>query len=306
MLETINEIPHQSVPTVELPENLQHLIGQQYGTPAPGHRVSIDTNLDITQRMFKSSDVIKYINEVQCVDWNQFGYVTVVEHTDGRRTIIDGQHRTGVVRALLPDCKEIPAHIIHTDDHKYAAKLFARLNGVTVRKISNEELLWAEVLAESPEALKTFHWLVKCNLACGRVNDDGIRPQVKRATFERAVKFSPLATRSAVELITKAYPNAKSFDNLLLGLVRLLSHGQYAKLTNKNITIGQMFEQWMNYYGQGHKITELVDLVPRTDPWYDSIAYGLYKQFRVWMDGKGKLHHCPSMDLLKKFYKIEA
>jgi hypothetical protein len=305
-MQTEYVIPHQSVPVVELPETLAHLIGREYGQPAPGARVSVDVDLDITQRFFRESDVVKYIEEVQCVDWNQFGYVTVIEHSDGRQVLIDGQHRTGVVRALLPNQQEIPAHIIRTDDQKYAAKLFARLNGVTIRKISNEELLWAEVLAESPEALKTHYWLVECDLACGRVNDDGRRAEVKRATFERAIKYSPQATKAAVNLIRGAYPAARKFDNLLLGMVRLLSHSQYAKLMNKNITIGQMFEQWMNYYGQGHKISELVDLVPRTDPWYDAIAFGLYKQFRIWMDGRGKLHHCPSMDTLKKYYKLEV
>lgn len=299
-----NLVIKNKVPVVALPDELLHLVGREFGQPAPGDRVSIDIDLDVTQRFFRESDVLKYIEEVQCVDWNQFGYVTVIEHSDGRRVLIDGQHRTGVVRALLPNQREIPAHIVRTDDEKYAARLFARLNGVTVRKISNEELLWAEVLAESPEALKTLFWLKECDLACGRVNEGYDRPTVKRTGFERCIKFSPQATVAAVKLIRKAYPNARKFDNLLLGLVRLLSHPEYSRLMNKNITIGKMFEQWMIYFAEGNKITKMVDLVARTDPWYDAIAYGIYTTFRVWMEGKGKLHHCPSMDKLKKHYKL--
>lgn len=301
MLES-TAITGTSVPAVKLPTRSQHYIGRQTGTPAPGARVSVDIEMDTSQRDYNERDVVKYIEEVGCVDWNLFGYVTVVEYPDGRQVLINGQHRTGVVKTLLPNIKEVPAHIIKTNDPRYAAITFARYNGIVSRQVSKEQLLWAEVLAESPDALQTKYWLERCGVSCGKVNDSAT-VEVKRATFEKALKFSPECTEYAIQLIRAAWPKATSFDNLLLGVVRLLSHKSYNKLTNTNLTIGREFAKFMVEYARTNTVKDATLIVPRSDPWYDSVAYGIYKKFRVYMANQNKLNHCPSQDILKNIYK---
>ena len=189
-MQTINVVP-----PVSLPDRLKHLINSPtIGTKAAMSQVSVDTPMDESQRDFNEADVIRYIDKSQALDWNLFGVVTVIERTDGTQTMINGQHRTSIVKTLAPNEKTVPAHIIKTDDKEYAAKLFAYLNGVASRNVSREQLLWAEVLAADAGALELKQHLITCSLACGKVNQGNNIPQIKRATFEKCVRFGVAET----------------------------------------------------------------------------------------------------------------
>lgn len=283
------------VPPVTLPEKLQHLIN----TPAIGKKatmtqVSVDTPMDDSQRDFNENDVVRYIAKSQCLDWNLFGVVTVVERSDGSQTMINGQHRTSIVKTLAPTEKTVPAHIIKTDDKEYAAKLFAYLNGVASRNVSREQLLWAEVLAADPDALKMKQDLTTCGLACGRVNAGPNIPQVKRAGFEKCQRFGIAETKYATQLIKQAYPEADNFDILLQGLTRLLSQDPYKGLMNTNIALGKSFQDWfVNHlpFHLNYKEATFPEL--RNMRWYDDVAFGLYERFVRFMERKGVAHRCP-------------
>lgn len=296
-----------AVPAVQLPDNLKHLIGRVTGSKAPClQEVSVNTPMDPSQRDFNPNDVVKYISKSQGLDWNLFGYVTVVENPKtGERTMINGQHRTSIVKTLAPIVKTVPAHIISTDDPQYAAKLFAYLNGVASRNVSREQLLWAEVLAGDDDARKTQQRLIYCDLACGKVNAGPNIKQVSRATFEKCVKLGIDETRFAANLIARAYPERDDFDNLLYGLVRLLSIPTYAGLMNNKVTLGKKFDEWfVNHFARNHTYKESTTVVTRTDPWCNSIAYGIYKKFWDWMRREGKIHHCPAKNDIADLYKL--
>lgn len=297
-----------AVPAVVLPESLKHLIGQVTGNKAPClQEVSVDTPMDPSQRDFNPNDVVKYISKSQGLDWNLFGYVTVVENPKTKqRTMINGQHRTSIVKTLAPIVKTVPAHIISTDDPQYAAKLFAYLNGVASRNVSREQLLWAEVLAGDADAIATQQKLIYCDLACGKVNAGKGIKQVSRATFEKCIKLGLDETKYAVSLISRAYPERDNFDNLLHGLVRLLSIPQYRPLMDTTKTLGKMFEQWfVNTLPDGYpSYKDATSIVTRTDPWQNSIAYGLYKTFFGFMKRKGKGNHCPAKKAIADLYKL--
>jgi len=292
------------VPAVTLPEKLRHLVNSPpVGSKAAITEVSVNTPMDDSQRDFNENDVIRYIAKSQCLDWNLFGVVTVVERSDGTQTMINGQHRTSLVKTLRPQEKTVPAHIIKTDDREYAARLFACLNGVTSRNVSREQLLWAEVLARDPEALTLKQHLITAGLACGRVNQ-GPRPEVKRATFERCVKFGETETQYAVKLITQAYPDAVQFDNLLLGVVRLLSHEEYRTLMRPQLEIGRNFQEWFTKrLPESRNYREATYPELRLGQWYNGIALGLYRQFVRYMDRQGVRHRCPAIDTLKLIYE---
>lgn len=296
-----------SVPSAQLPDSLKHLIGQVTGTKAPCLKeVSVDTPMDPSQRDFNANDVIKYIGKSQGLDWNLFGYVTVVENPQtGQQTMINGQHRTSIVKTLAPMVKTVPAHIISTDDPQYAAKLFADLNGRLSRNVSREQLLWAEVLSGDAEALKLQGQLIYCDLACGKVNEAQGRGQVSRATFEKAVKFGLEECRLAVSLVSRAYPDRDNWDNLLLGVVRLLTLKSYSELANPARTLGQMFTRWfVEEFAENHTYKESTQIVTRTDPWHNAIAWGIYKKFFDWMKRQGKVHHCPSKVEVQSLYRL--
>jgi len=296
-----------SVPAVELPANLEHYRGQVRGTPATGLvRVSVNTPMDPSQRDFNPNDVIKYIEKSQGLDWNLFGYVTVVEDPrTGLRTMINGQHRTSIVRTLAPEVETVPAHIISTDDPQYAAKLFAYLNGVASRNVSREQLLWAEVLAGDPEALEMQRKLEYVGIACGRVNAGDDRRQISRACAEKCFKLGTDATKLAIALISQAYPNRKDFDNLLHGLVRLLTIPEYSGLSRSNTILGRMFAEWFTVELRKFCLyKESTQIVTRTDPWQNAIAYGLYKKFYHWMDEQGRKNLCPAKYHIGDLYQF--
>jgi len=299
-MQTIQNI----VPPVTLPEKLQHLINSPpLGTKASMTQVSVDTPMDESQRDFNDIDVVRYIAKSECLDWNLFGVVTVVERSDGTQTMINGQHRTSIVKTLLPTERTVPAHIIKTDDKEYAAKLFAYLNGVASRNVSREQLLWAEVLAGDIQALMIKSNLVSCGLACGKVNFGKGIPQVKRAGFEKCVKFGLPETIYATKLIRQAFPEADNFDILLQGTTKLLSHDEYRGLMNTNIALGKSFQEWFV-----HRLPESRNYREATFPefrlgqWYNGVAFGLYKQFVRYMERKGVAHRCPPIKTLKDIY----
>lgn len=296
-----------AVPAAVLPDSLRHLKGQVTGTKAPCLKeVSVDTPMDPSQRDFNANDVVKYISKSNGLDWNLFGYVTVVENPQtGQQTMINGQHRTSIVKTLAPWEKTVPAHIIKTDDPQYAAKLFADLNGRLSRNVSREQLLWAEVLSGDREAIKIQQKLIYCDLACGKVNAQQGRGQVSRATFEKCVAFGLDETRFAAALVKSGYPDRVDWDNLLLGLVRLLSLKSYQGLMNPAKTLGQSFTLWfVDHFSKNHSYRESTSIVTRTDPWYNSIAYGLYSKFWDWMKRQGRGHHCPAKNEIALLYKF--
>lgn len=292
----------KSIKSVELDDTQKQAMARPHiGTPAPGSTVPITTQLHPVQRPLNDFAVRKYIDLVGTIDWNMFGYVTAVEYPDGSQAIIDGQHRISLVRTLAPHIKEVPAHIIHVNQDEYAAQLFAYLNGVAIRKVSNEELLWAEVIARDPKALYMLQMLKRAKLSCGQVNEGHIK--VSRATFRKCLDLSESATVTAASMIKNAYPGRDNIDLLLHGLVKLLSLKEYSDLTN-NLTCGKMFKEWFeeSFPFQHDYKQACFKVYQNNSQWQIGIAYGLMEKFHTYMTRKGKVNHCPPVKHIKALY----
>ena len=271
------------------------------GQPAPGKTVSVDTPLHEVQRPLHEASIRKYINKIGTIDWNMFGYVTVVEYPDGSQRVIDGQHRISLVKTLSPGTKQVPAHIIKINNTEDAAQYFAFLNGVMIRKITNEELLWAEVIARDPDALNTFRVLQRADLSCGQVNP-GFK-KVKRVVFEKCIKLSEENTVLASKLIKQAYPNNDNIDLLLHGLVHLLSVPEDENLS-KDLTLGKMFKEWfVERLPEGRDYKDACfKQYQNNSQWQIGIAYGLMEVFDTYMKRKGKSHQVPALKFIRDSY----
>lgn len=285
-----------------LPNNLHKYIGSQRGKFAPGNTVGVDTPMNETQRDLHFKDIFKWIEKHKGVDWNLFGYTTVVRFNDGTMEMINGQHRTELVKLILPDVKEVPAHIIDIDDQEYAAKLFAAMNGGSSRKLTTEELFWSEVIGKEPFALYVRDQLVKMGLACGKVNEHPDNHQVKYATFVKCLKMGEEATHRAVELIDTAYPEQGIDDQVLIGVTRLLSLKEYEAYGDVTTTLGRQFEAWfIGSLADNNQLSELrFNEYKNTSQWFNGVAYGLARKFKHYQTRKNR--KSVSLRVIKAIY----
>ena len=295
----------------KLPKKLEQYLGKVKGTPAAGDRVKLsDLTLAIAQRDLTESDCHKYIEKSRGLDWNLFGHLTVCKMPDGTYELINGQHRMRVAIIIDPSIDEFPAHVIDLSDmtqadaEQEAARLFAKMNGVASRQLNSEQLFWAEVIGQDPQALYIKDVLERANLQCGKVNDTPAgRKKVKYANFVKCVKMGEDATIYAADLINRAYPKAGMNDNLLSGMTRLLSHSSYKELTDPAEQVSEEFEDWfINFVPQLMQISELGFAQYRnTSKWYDGVAYGLYRMFAHYQRNKNRW--TPPVEPIEKVYK---
>jgi hypothetical protein len=283
----------QEVNEVSLPLKFKHYVGNEKGIQAPGDRVSVHTEMNVTQRDLHHKDVFGWIEKHKGVDWNLFGYVTCVRFPDGKLEMINGQHRTWLVKKILPDVLEVPAHIIDIEEQDYAARLFAAMNGGSSRRLTTEELFWSEVIGKDPYALYVRDQLVSMGIGCGKVNEGPRIKLVKYPNFVKCLKMGDLgvgATQRAVELIDTGYPDNGIDDQVLSGLTKLLSLKEYADFGDTDTNIGQQFENWFQeIIPNSYPLIELrFNEFKNTSQWYNGVAYGLAKKFKYFQN-KNKL-----------------
>ena len=293
--------------TVELPKSLHKYIGQVKGNVMPGALpIDVNTPMHHVQRPFHPQAIHKYIRQHKCVNWDLFGVVTAVKH-NGNLKIINGQHRVELVKALLPNFTTIPAHIIDVDSDTYVAQLFSAMNGGSSKNLSPEEMLWAEVIAEDADALRTKKWLEIADVSCGKVNDTA-EYSVKRKIFEEALKHNTSATITAIDLIRDAYPNSKRIDGQVMNsLCYLFSLEAYADYGDNTKAKGKAFAKWFKNAADFHDIKvfhfDEYKNHNASSAWCVGGAYGFAQKFHRHNARKNTLHLVSPLHYIKDIYK---
>ena len=287
-----------------LPKSVEKYIGKEWGEWAPGDRISVDTELAICQRPYKKQNVYKYIAKVGGLDKNLFGYATAVRRkSDGKLALINGQHRINLVKILSPNTKTVPAHIIDVNDEDfitYGSKHFAEINGVVSKTLSNEELFKSRVLAQDAEALNILRVIQIAGVSIGEVNQTSTTTPVLYAGFTKCIKLSEDATIRSVELLKAAFKTVN--DDVLHGLVFLLSHQTYQDLGNPNTAVGKHFEAWLTQaVPLFHGVNDLKFKKYRQGPWQKGIAYGLAQSFAKFQRNKGL--YAPRVTTMKEIWE---
>ena len=265
---------------------IETLVGKSRGTQAPGARIPIDCPLAPMQRNLNRKKVEEYAVKSDGVDWNLFGYVTAVRYpcNDGsfRMELINGQHRIDVVRQVLPDVKEVPAHIIDVTDAQYAAILFDYMNGGASSALKSEEQFFAKIHAGDKFSLNLERVLKKTSFAVGKVNSNGgYNREIKYANFVKCVKFGEKAFLQSADIVNTTFPTGKVSDNLLSGLSRLFGLEEYKDIGDPGTRIGRDFRAWIQSLannGISQRQLEFRSL-RNNGPWYDACAYGIARQF---------------------------
>lgn len=295
---------------ISMTDKIRAYLGKPHiGTPALGLTVSVDADMAIAQRPFHPYQVEKWIHDSNGqIDWNLFGYSTAVERSDGSKVIIDGQHRISLIKTLDPSIKEVPAHIIKSNDQHYIAKLFGRMNGGASHTVTREERLWADLVAGDQYALDIEQDLINCDFSCGMVNagnDSTGQPRidVKLANFEKARKFGITYVLKAAELIRKAYPKHRVIDLQLIGLARFLSAPESRRFLDPKSVFYARFSDWfLNFLPKTKKFQQLkFKKYQNTTYWHNGVAYGIAETYNTWLEGSGfPKFHSP---MINKWYK---
>lgn len=294
-----------------LPKSVEKYIGKEWGEWAPGDRISVDTELAKCQRQYRAQNVYKYVAKVGGLDRNLFGYATAVRRkSDGKLALINGQHRINLVKIISPATKEVPAHIIDVDDRDfitYSSTYFAQSNGGVNKTLSNEELFKAQVLAQDPEALDILRVIQIAGVSIGEVNQLPTNSPVVYANFVKCLKLSETATVRSIELLKAAFKSVN--DDVLHGVVYLLSYEAYQDLGNPNTTAGKHFETWLTQaVPMFHGVNDLKFKKYRQGPWQRGVAYGLAQSFAKFQRNKGLYAPLvtPIKDLWEKGFKDDS
>jgi len=275
-------------------------VGVAYNTPAPGATVSVHTPLAISQRPLNQTKLKEYANKHKGVDWNLFGYVTAMRFENGKIVLVDGQHRTELVKILLPDVHEIPAHIMDGTP-ELAAKYFDAMNGGSSSNLKSEETFWAKLQAGDEFAKSIANTIQKTRWNVGKVNANPHHRDAKYANIVKAITFSESAFVRSSEIIDEVFPKGPA-DNLLSGMTRLLSIPEYADLGNPKKAIGKRFVQWLKdikKIGASPKNLEFKKY-RNAGPWYDAVAYGLARHYFQTERSLGRT--VPSINTIKEIW----
>jgi hypothetical protein len=287
-----------------LPNSVEKYIGKEWGEWAPGDRIPVDIELAKCQRPYKKQNVYKYIAKVGGLDKHLFGYATAVRRkSDGKLALINGQHRINLVKILSPATKEVPAQIIEVDDKEfltYSSNFFAEVNGGVSKTLSNEELFKAKVLAQDTEALNIERIIKIASVSIGEVNQSSNTSPVVYANFVKCIKLSESATIRSIELLKTAFKTVN--DDVLHGLVYLLSNEKYKDLGNANTAVGKHFEIWLTQaVPMFHGINDLKFKKYRQGPWQRGVAYGIAQSFAKFQRNKGL--YAPAIGAIKELWE---
>ncbi len=289
MSQTKIKVVDQTVNDLPIPNILKKYVGTYKGEPARAEMVSVDIPMHIAQRDLHTKDIIKWVTKSRGFDWSLFGVVTVVEDSKGNQTCLDAQHRLQMIRWILPNVTQVPAHIIYTDDTAYASMVFAGKNGTMTRRLGAEELFWAQTIEGDKHALYLKDILESAEISCGKVNEAPDRKTVKYASFDRSVKMGADETVYAIELWQQAYPKSNIQAQVMCGLTRLFTLKKYEDQGNPDTELGKLFYEWFtenvpcNYKPVNLNFAEYHN----TNVWHNGVAYGLQKKFNIWLDHKG-------------------
>lgn len=269
----------------------EKLVGKSYGTPAPGNRVNVNTALAFSQRDLKMQKVKDYAFQQNGVNWDHFGYVKVVQYDNGKLEILDGQHRLQLVKDLLPEVREVPAHIIHGTP-EYAAQTFVDLNDIGITPLSAEEKFWALVVAKESKALLLQNVLEKTRYSIGKVNAKEDHRPLRFPNAKKAIGFGASAFIRSCAICDEVWPKGRISDQLISGMSRLLSIPEYEDVGNPNRKIGRDFVQWLHFVNKAIPSNVQTALefgkLQNKGPWYNATAWGLCSAFMKRQRYEGK------------------
>jgi hypothetical protein len=156
--------------------------------------------------------------------WAKFGAVVLSKHSNGRYSIIEGQHRWTAAK-MHPDVHEIPAVILESSDVSSEAESFLAINRDRMA-VSSVEQYWAGLTAGDHKTTVMSEVLKKAG--CDVIPAPGqYKPNLTNSLFAlgRSIeRYGDKATIQALLVIRGAFPKEKQALRgvLIQALARIL------------------------------------------------------------------------------------
>jgi len=277
-----------------------------HGKPGTTGVVSVKIK-SLVNRETKASEIQKRLKNGW--DWNKFTPVVIAVFPDGRKYLLDGDHRRAMFCVTFPRLTEMPCHYIEVADEKEYHRLFVQINYTHRKNTNGNEVFIHEVLAEDPTALKIQKFLQECNLCVygspeehGTVGD--LRgKQITIGAFKQALAHGINHVKYAVSVISDSWPSdSKVKGEFLEGVTILL------KIHNRlrdDSTLAKDFKTWFKYIVAGESQSTAAStykgLGGRVHHRHaESIAHGLITKWRGF-----QLPHGPTRRRKQKLISLE-
>ncbi|MBR9766134.1 MAG: ParB N-terminal domain-containing protein [Rhodobacteraceae bacterium] len=163
------------------------------------------------QRRTSANSRMRIRSMVAEFSWSKFGAIAVTEETDGRFSIIDGQHRAIAAAAIR--ASHVPA-VIATGDVAAQAETFVGINAMRT-SVASIDKFRARVAAADPVAVAVHKMLTELDISTDVPAGAGIRHRETRAvsTLEKLQKRHGQGVLfTALETLLNAQPGQ---NNLL-------------------------------------------------------------------------------------------
>ena len=256
------------------------------GHPGRHEEVSVGTFAHVN-RDTDSKRIKKYLK--QGWNWALYSAIIVAEFPDGKKLLLDGDHRRHMYKLTFPGEKTIPAYIVQVNNMEEYHALFVKLNFECRANISREEVFVHQVKAKNPEAVALNLHLIKCGVSVyGSSEVGGIvgyvtGPNVTVGAFNRTLKRGTEETKKATKILLDTWPNdGKLYGELMEAVAVLhvlyscLGDGSKIALDFKNWFIKHLSINKQNIVAKKHK--NLGGSVQNKHA--ESLARGLIMEFR--------------------------
>jgi len=174
--------------------------------------VSVDIEQWEGQREFQRTRMKKMLTSRGGFDYDVFGLPTVVEFPDGRRVLLDGQHRLKLADKV--GITAVPARIIKVDNDAHAATHFIIMNSTGIQKLSGEEIFINECIRgtqwhmELAIVMKRINWYISNGIKTfGADKDASGTMSIKVAGLKKMMKKTPAVLGTVAGIIAEVWPD---------------------------------------------------------------------------------------------------
>lgn len=168
------------------------------------------------------SDAQRPVSRARCFklmekwDWNAYDPIVVSVRPDGRRTLLDGQHRAAVIHKKFGNIPVL-CKVIKLDESRKEAQVWRTINTWDPTP-TTMQILWSEVAAEEPQAREVCDIVSECGFELPKAGSaiSAVSVRSPGAVVYVYKKSGPEGLRDTLNLIKEAWGTQKGVASSVL------------------------------------------------------------------------------------------